>query len=67
MTIMKKTYINPVMDVIEIKASHQLLAGSSLGMQMGEGDADPITADARYFDLDEDPDEDFDYDFDEEL
>ena len=26
---MKKTYINPSIDVIEIKASHQLLAGSN--------------------------------------
>ena len=56
---MKKIYINPVMDVIEIKASNQLLAGSSLGM--GTGDKDPLTeADARIFDFEEDIDSDDD-------
>lgn len=63
---MKKTYINPVMDVIEIKTSHQLLAGS-LERGFNPGTIDAVEADARNFDLGDDPDEDFDYDFDEEL
>ena len=56
------------MDVIEIKASNQLLAGSSLGM--GMGDKDPITADARCFDFEEDIDSDddgYDINFEEDL
>lgn len=28
-TTMKKTYINPSIDVIEFKATHQMLAGSN--------------------------------------
>ena len=29
---MKKTYINPTLDVVEIRYQHQLLAGSTLGI-----------------------------------
>ena len=44
---MKKTYICPEMDVIELKNQQQLLAGSLL---MGSGDVNPNTADAPEFD-----------------
>ena len=50
---MKKTYINPQLEVIKINACNQLLAGSTLGM--GTGDKDPITeADSREFFEDDD-------------
>ena len=67
---MKKTYINPTMNIVEIKATHQLLAGSvtlSGELQLG----DPILS--REFELapdfeDEsldDPEEDSLGDYDE--
>ena len=64
---MKKTYINPVMDVIEIKANHQLLAGSVTiatleGLDDYGGELMGGSADAREFDFDLDDDV-----FDEEL
>ena len=40
---MKKTYMSPAMDVIELKNQQQLLAGS---LPMGSGDVNPNTADA---------------------
>ena len=48
---MKKTYIQPVMNVVRI-ASHQMLANSKLGY--GEGTKDGSAACSREFDLDED-------------
>lgn len=44
---MKKTYMSPTMDVIELKNQQQLLAGS---LPMGSGDVNPNTADAPEFD-----------------
>ena len=64
---MKKKYINPTMEVIKIKTSHQLLAGS-VGMNgldgLGDygGEVTGRSADAREFDINEDFDEDFDED-----
>ena len=50
---MKKTYINPSIDVYELKVSHQLLAGSELGLgEAGSADA----AESRSFDFDDDED-----------
>ena len=50
---MKKTYINPELEVIKINASNQLLAGSTLSL--GSGDKDPASeADGRWFDNDTD-------------
>ena len=44
---MKKTYINPQLEVIKINASNQLLAGSTLGL--GSGDKNPASeADSRW-------------------
>lgn len=34
---MKKTYINPVMDVVELKMSNALLAGSTTSVAIGTG------------------------------
>ena len=46
---MKKTYINPSIDVCEIKVSHQLLAGSEIPL----GDAGSANnAESRMFCLD---------------
>lgn len=44
---MKKVYINPTIEVVEIHATSQLLAGSTLGI--GTGDVAPGSADAREF------------------
>jgi hypothetical protein len=41
---MKKTYLSPQVDVIELKNQQMLLAGSNL--PMGSGDVDPSSADA---------------------
>ncbi len=47
---MKKTYINPIMEVVKIHAP-QILAGSDLGM--GSGDKNPASeADALGFEGD---------------
>ena len=43
---MKKTYMSPAMDVIELKNQQQLLAGS---LPMVSGDVNPNTADAPEF------------------
>ena len=45
---MKKTYINPTMEVVNIKTNTQLLAGSPVGW--GSGNVDPGSADSRWFD-----------------
>ena len=55
---MKKTYINPTLDVVEIKYQHQLLAGSTL--DLGDIPTDPAISDARELDFDDDEDFDFD-------
>ena len=64
---MKKKYINPTMEVIKIKTSHQLLAGS-VGMNGLDGlddyggEVTGRSADAREFDIndfDEDPNEEY--------
>ena len=49
---MKKTYINPSFDVIEIKASHQLLAGSNLATSTET----PTEWGSRSIDFDDDED-----------
>ena len=49
---MKKTYINPTLEVVKINTGVQLLAGSTLSI--GSGDKAPATeADARWFDDDD--------------
>ncbi len=60
---MKKTYINPEMLVVKIASTSQLLAGSNLGMAVG--DKDPAIADARELELDEEFEDDFDMDEEE--
>ncbi len=55
---MKKTYIQPVSEVIEMKYKTMLMAGSDLGVASGTLDADQSLS--RGFDFSED------YDFDEE-
>ena len=48
---MKKTYINPTLEVVKINTGVQLLAGSTLSI--GSGDKDPASAaDSRFFDDD---------------
>ena len=44
---MKKIYMSPEMDVIELKNQQVLLAGS---LPMGSGDVDPSEADSPEFD-----------------
>ena len=59
---MKKTYINPTLDVVEIKYQHQLLAGSTLGI-------DPtveIISEGDLLSRENDFEDDEDFDFDEE-
>ena len=59
---MKKTYINPTLDVVEIKYQHQLLAGSTLGI-------DPtveITSEGELLSRENDFEDDEDFDFDED-
>jgi hypothetical protein len=59
---MKKTYINPTLDVVEIRYQHQLLAGSTLGI-------DPtvqITDEGDLLSRENDFEDDEDFDFDEE-
>ena len=49
---MKKTYINPEIEIVKIASQMQMLAGSDLGM--GSGDKDPATqADAPYLEGDD--------------
>lgn len=48
---MKKTYINPTLEVVKIQ-TQQMLASSPLGI--GGGDKDPATqADGRWYDYDD--------------
>ena len=59
---MKKTYINPTLDVVEIKYQHQLLAGSTLGI-------DPtveIISEGDLLSRENDFEDDEDFDFGEE-
>ena len=60
---MKKTYINPTLDVVEIKYQHQLLAGSTLGIDPTVQITDEGDLLSREMDFD---DEEEDFDFDEE-
>ena len=60
---MKKTYINPTLDVVEIKYQHQLLAGSTLGIDPTVEITDEGDLLSREMDFD---DEEDDFDFDEE-
>ena len=46
---MKKTYMSPKMDVIELKNQQQLLAGSTLGLG-DPGSANDAEAPGFYFD-----------------
>ena len=65
---MKKTYINPTLDVVEIRYQHQLLAGSTLGL--GDTPTDPAISDARelnFDDFDEFDEEDIDLGADDEF
>ena len=60
---MKKTYINPTLDVVEIKYQHQLLAGSTLGIDPTVQITDEGDLLSREMEFD---DEEDDFDFDEE-
>lgn len=42
---MKKTYMIPAVEIVDVKMNVQLLAGSTLGM--GSGSKDPSEGDAR--------------------
>ena len=44
---MKKTYINPEMEIIKIASQAQMLAGSSV--PTGTTPTNPASSDARYF------------------
>lgn len=60
---MKKTYINPTLDVVEIRYQHQLLAGSTLGI-------DPtvqITDEGDLLSRENDFEDDFDFDEEDEF
>ena len=57
---MKKIYMTPTINVETLNTGIQLLAGSPLGIEIGDKDVDPADADAREFD------EDFDDYMDEE-
>lgn len=59
---MKKTYINPEMEIVEIKMQQQMLAGS-VGINPGASPIDPSYADGREFG--DEFDDEFDYEFDE--
>ena len=52
---MKKEYINPEMEIVEIEVTHSILAGSELGKNPGEpiGGGDALSPD---FDFNFDPD-----------
>ena len=52
---MKKTYMTPAVEIVDVKMNTQLLAGSTIGM--GSGSKDPSSGDARMdevFDMFED-------------
>ena len=61
---MKKTYINPAMVIVKIQTQHQMLAGSTLGMQ-GDYDSSDVTIGSRELELDEEFEDDFDMDEEE--
>ena len=44
---MKKTYINPEMEVVKIQHNIQLLSGSEMGAKGDYGDGDGITLGSR--------------------
>ena len=62
---MKKTYINPTLDVVEIKYQHQLLAGSTLGIDPTVQITDEGDLLSRENDFEDD--EDFDFGEDDEF
>ncbi len=62
---MKKTYINPTLDVVEIRYQHQLLAGSTLGIDPTVQITDEGDLLSRENDFEDD--EDFDFDEDDEF
>ena len=49
---MKKTYINPTLEVVEIHTNNQLLAGSVMESKGNFGDGTGITLGSREFDDD---------------
>ena len=63
---MKKTYINPTLDVVEIKYQHQLLAGSTLGIDPTVQITDEGDLLSREMDFDDEED-DFDFGEDDEF
>ena len=63
---MKKTYINPTLDVVEIKYQHQLLAGSTLGIDPTVQITDEGDLLSREMEFDDEED-DFDFDEDDEF
>ena len=48
---MKKTYINPEMEIVKIE-TQQIIAAS---VGFGSGNEDPINAESNILDLDDDP------------
>ena len=63
---MKKTYINPTLDVVEIRYQHQLLAGSTLGIDPTVQITDEGDLLSREMDFDDEED-DFDFGEDDEF
>ena len=63
---MKKTYINPTLDVVEIRYQHQLLAGSTLGIDPTVQITDEGDLLSREMEFDDEED-DFDFDEDDEF
>lgn len=51
---MKKTYINPVMNIVKIESQQQIMAGSTQSMGIGSGTKDGGAACGREYDWDED-------------
>ena len=45
---MKKTYINPTMEVVNIRIENQILAGSKIGGEYSSG-----TPESRWFDVED--------------
>lgn len=50
---MKKTYINPTLEVVKINTNNQLLAGSVMQSKGNFGDGTGITLGSREFDDDD--------------
>ncbi len=59
---MKRTYMIPEMEIIEIQIQHQMLAGS-VGIDPEASPIDPSSADGREFG--DEFDDEFDYEFGE--